>query len=280
MNYIDLLNNPPEEALIKEGEKLTKELSSLPKGDRADYIERHKSYWGKLKKHYSKLSHGKCWYTDAKDVASDYHMDHFRPKKQTKELTKKAPKINEVPLKTSNNADSYWWLAFDWKNYRFSASIPNESKHTYFPLKEGTKAAQKSEELANEWPGLLDPTVEDDVELITFNEEGKVCPAVENDECWDAQRVLLSVEVYNLNAKSLSDARKEVQQSCEQLIRKIKSARENYYKKDDPSYRGLYKELLEDLRKKTKEDVELSSVALEYIRNYPDKHIRKIVERR
>ena len=70
MIFIDLFSNPPSPELIAEGEELTKELMQLPPEQRNDFIDRHADYWGKLKEHYVKLSHGKCWYTEVKDNAA------------------------------------------------------------------------------------------------------------------------------------------------------------------------------------------------------------------
>lgn len=192
MIYIDLLNNPPDKALIEEGEELTEELKKLRPDERADFIDCHKGYWRKLQGHYMSLSHDKCWYTETINPASFYHMDHFRPKNAVLKLIKDAP-----PFETTNKDGAYWWLAFDWKNYRLSAEIPNTSKNAYFPLKAGTLPAADEADVSAEWVGLLDPTDEDDVNLLTFSEDGKACAACSDDDSWDAKRVQLSVRVYN-----------------------------------------------------------------------------------
>lgn len=49
--------------------------------------------------------------------------------------------------------------------------------------------------------------------LIGFGDDGKVCPTCP-DDTWDADRVRLSVRVYNLDNVTLTDARIEVQQTC------------------------------------------------------------------
>ena len=86
MIYIDLLGNPPPDELIAEGTQLTNQLIALPPDQRKDFIEKHEDYWGKLKDHYIELSYGKCWYTEAKEISSHFHMDHFRPKNKPVEL--------------------------------------------------------------------------------------------------------------------------------------------------------------------------------------------------
>ena len=270
MIYIDLFGNPPPQELIDEGIRLTHELFALPASERAKFIDDHDDYWRKLKPYYSTLSHGKCWYTEAKNIASSYHMDHFRPKKETKAL-----RCN-CTITTTNNNEGYWWLAFDWTNYRLAASIPNSSKKTYFPLKSGTDAAKNNDELDNEWIGLLDPTDAYDVSLIAYGMDGKVYPACADENCWDALRVLLSVRVYNLNYISLVDARKEVQQVCKTKIEFIKNAQRDYAETRSKIYRDMVKRYVSELREMTKPTAELSAVARNYIRNDPEEFIRNI----
>ncbi len=270
MIYIDLMNNPPDKKLIDEGKQLTEELKKLSPDERADFIDKHHTYWGKLKKYYMELSHNKCWYTEAKEIASSYHMDHFRPKKAVMKLVK------DAPLETTNKDGAYWWLAFDWENYRLSASIPNSSKNAYFPLKEGTVAAVDEGDLSAEWIGLLDPTNEDDVELLTFNDDGKACAACTDDSTWDAQRVQLSVRVYDLNAVRLVDERKMVRNRCKELISQIKAKQKRYAKYNEVADRDEYKKYIEQLRAMMKPEAELSAVAIDYVLCDEEPYIRKI----
>lgn len=270
MIFIDLFSNPPSQELIDEGEKLTKELMQLPPEQRNDFIDRHDDYWGKLKAHYMKLSHEKCWYTEAKEIASHYHMDHFRPKKQPKELKK------NCEIETATSKEAYWWLAFDWKNYRLAASIPNTSKHSYFPLKKGTHPITQGQDVDDEWCGLLDPTDEFDVSLIAFGIDGKAYPACEDANCWDAQRVTLSKQVYNLDYQPLVDKRIEIQQICKQKIQKIKNAQRNYAKTHSSEFRDMLKDYVRELKAITRPDAELSAVARNYIRNDSEEFIRNI----
>lgn len=274
MMYIDLLDNPPDEALIKEGKQLTEELKKQSPDKRADFIDKHQKYWGKLKDYYTELSYGKCWYTEAKEVASSYHMDHFRPKKAVKHLTKDAP-----PFETTNKDGAYWWLAFDWKNYRLSASIPNTSKNAYFPLKQGTQVAADEEDVSNEWIGLLDPTDQDDVDLLTFGDDGKACAACSDDDSWEAQRVQLSVRVYNLNDVRLVDARVEVRNKCKELINTIKKKQCRYAKYNENEDREEFKKYINQLREMMKPEAELSAVVRDCVLSDSETYIRKIASK-
>ena len=272
MIFIDLFNNPPPPELITEGEQLTRELMALPPDQRNDFSDRHNDYWGKLKEYYIELSHGKCWYTEAKEIASHFHMDHFRPKKKPKELK------NNCEIETATSTEAYWWLAFDWKNYRLAASIPNTSKGSYFPLKKDTHAITQENAVDDEWNGLLDPTDTWDVSLIAFGPDGKVYPACTDVTCWDALRVYLSVRVYDLNNVQLVNARKEIQQTCKTKIKQIKNAYYEYAKTNAQGYRAMLKNYVIELREMTKPTAELSAVARNYIRNDSEEFIRNIAD--
>lgn len=271
MIYIDYENNPPPKELIDEGKKLTQQLLALSEDKRKEFIEENKAYWGKLKEHLSSLSHGKCWYTEAHDIASVYHVDHFRPKNETKKLKK------DCEIDTDNNEEAYWWLAFAWENYRLSGSIPNTSKNAYFPLRKDSPIAKSVEQLDKEWIGLLDPTDYADVILLTFGEDGRVYPACSDDSSWEAQRVLLSVRVYDLDSPTLVDARVEIQNQCRRRANRIVRLmldKENNY---NQLVKEEIKEHIHELRKMMDSSSELSAVAKHYILNRTEPFIRDIV---
>lgn len=257
MIYIDLLNHPPNNKIIEEGKRLTEELKALPDSKKAKFIKEHQDFWGGLKNYYSSLSHGKCWYTEVKEKGSPYHMDHFRPKNSLNELKSKAP------CKTINRSKPYWWLAFDWTNYRLSASNPNTRKHTYFPLKEDSDLIEDEGDIRLECIGLLDPIKKEDVALLTFDDRGHACAACSDDESWDARRVALSVRVYGLNDQSFVDARVAIRKNCKKLMERITG---NYSK-------DAKKHAFEDLKALVQPDVELSGVAIDYIRQYKKIHL-------
>lgn len=67
--------------------------------------------------------------------------------------------------------------------------------------------------VTRESPMFLDPTVEEDVALISFNSHGKPepCPnpIVDLDE-WDKQRIEFSIKRYGLDDQELCNERKEL----------------------------------------------------------------------
>lgn len=269
MIFIDLLNNMPPEELIQEGLRLTKKLRELPPDKRSEFINKNNTYWGKLKEHLSKLSNGKCWYTEAKDKASYCQVDHFRPKNAVKCFDK-------CDVETCNSPEAYWWLAFDWTNYRLSASAPNTIKNAYFPLKQNTIIATRKEEICHEWPGLIDPTDDYDILLITFDIDGKVHSVCSDKSHWDYQRVKLSVSVYDLDRVSLVDARKMLQQRCRRISEEIIEEHKRYISYNDPAHRESIKKRIVELRELTIPQAEFSAVARNYVRNHDEEFIRNI----
>ena len=271
MIFIDYKNNPPSEELIEEGKELTQQLLALPEDKRKEFIEQNKSYWGKVKDHLASLSYGKCWYTEAHDIASVYHVDHFRPKNETKKLKK------DCRIETDNNDEAYWWLAFAWENYRLSGNIPNTSKNAYFPLRKGSPIAKNMNDLDKEWIGLLDPTDETDVMLLTFGEDGRAYPACNDDSSWEAQRVSLSIRVYDLNSTTLVDARVEIQNQCKRRVNRILRLMQDKENNYNQLVKEEIKEQILELRKMMSPSSELSAVAKHYILNRTETFIKGIL---
>ena len=108
--------------------------------ERKAYIESKQTVWGEIKNALLEMSHGKCWYSEAPDAVSDWHVDHFRPKSRSLDADRTI-------------YPGYDWLAFDWRNYRIAGSYPNSphkddsgdtrGKWDYFPLVPGTFRASR-----------------------------------------------------------------------------------------------------------------------------------------
>jgi hypothetical protein len=72
---------------LQRANQLTEELRQLPTPEeRKDFIRRHAGFWSRIKDQLKRISHGKCWYTEAPDCVSDLHVDHFRPKGRAADL--------------------------------------------------------------------------------------------------------------------------------------------------------------------------------------------------
>ncbi len=205
MRYIPLLENgvKPPEHWCKKADELKKQLREEPDCEkRKELIDKNCQHWRDLADWLRKLSHNKCWYTEA-EINADYpEVDHYRPKKES--LDKDGKKIH----------DGYYWLAFDWTNFRLSKPVPNRKKGAYFPLRDNTRAVHEPDgPLCDELPCLLDPTRWDDCLLLSFTADGRPCPAPDAED-WDRDRTEYSIERYKLDYGPLNDARKTVWQTC------------------------------------------------------------------
>lgn len=223
MRYIDLSKiDIPDEWLAK-AQVLQKEIANLiTMQEKLDHIEKNPIWQDK--KLFAVLSDalgGKCWYSEAKELMSDRDIDHFRPKKRA---------MN----RDNAQRDGYWFLAYDWENYRFSSIYSNrlrKDKHTddgvslgkgmFFPLKEGSSPANSKRTIADERPYLLDPTKKADASLVSFNSFGKVVPSVPKSFHWERARVSLSTEYFHLNHTPLKQARRQKWAACQRNIDKI-----------------------------------------------------------
>jgi len=195
---------PP--AWLTKVARLQAELEALPNTEaRKDFIEKHKSVWGEIKNQLLEMSHGKCWYSEAPDSVSDWHVDHFRPKKQVRD-------------EDGTEHEGYYWLAFDWKNYRISGSYPNaphrdehgetRGKWDYFPLANGcTRADWEHRDCTGEVCLLLDPANRNDPKLMTFDEGGVPLP-VDPRNPIVKKRVETTVHYLYLDSPRLIAARK------------------------------------------------------------------------
>lgn len=175
-------------------------------------ISARSNIWGQLSTILSKRSHGKCWYCESNELRSDNPVDHFRPK----------GKVAECP-----DHPGYWWLAFDWENYRFACTYCNSrrvdvdtagGKQDHFPVFTPPDWNKSEEQNNVEKPKLLDPVDEDDYKLLTFNKNGEACPNCSNEESEEYQKAKESVEKFHLNHEPTRKARKAIRQKIKQII--------------------------------------------------------------
>lgn len=122
---------------LPESDCLLQELSRLDAAGRTDerntFIDRHRAHWDELKSRLSALSAGKCWFTEARDTASHFDLEHFRPKKVARNFD-------------GTERDGDWWLAFDYTNYRLAGNVPNRKKGGWFPLSRRRGTQPQSQE--------------------------------------------------------------------------------------------------------------------------------------
>ncbi len=185
----------PPKGWAERAEAAFKEVESEDVGNRSDAVNRNADVWAELKEPLASLSDHKCWYCETQYERSDYDVDHFRPKNR---------------IARNSKHDGYWWLAFDWTNYRFSCVYCNRrrkdkelgrsgGKGDHFPLwSEASRAYRPRDSIESEDPCLLDPTVATDPRLLWFNDEGHAVPACPDDERQNS-RADKSIELYHLN---------------------------------------------------------------------------------
>jgi hypothetical protein len=195
--------------VLKVAERAQQKLETLPEAERKDFIEKKKRIWRSFARYLSKMSYGKCWYSESNDPQSFFDVDHFRPKKEAKRSE-------------SESDDGYPWLAFSWENFRYSAGRSNRlstddeteevvGKGSWFPLLQGSvKADWNNRCEAQEKALLLDPTVRADVDLIAIGDDGRACQSFICVGPIKQVRVTRSIEIYGLNLPNLVTARRRV----------------------------------------------------------------------
>lgn len=218
-----------------------------------------KSIWRDLNPALAALTKGKCWYSESKNPTADKNVDHFRPKNRVE-----GDAIHE----------GYWWLAFTWRNYRYSSQWCNQlrvdgenatsgGKWDKFPLCCGSvRARQEGDDIEVEVPELLDPIDPSDWRLLTFRVDGHPTPAKESGTI-EHQRAASSIKAYHLHCKALVDDRRILAGTIQHIVQDLERIRP---KIDDPKMRALYKSREVDLLRAIHPDSEYSAAALAYAR--------------
>lgn len=229
MRYIpleEMANTPEVLAFAILEEQYMQEMEQMSDADRRDFIRNHTN-WNTLQEVMYNLSDSKCWYSEAPPGAGDYEIDHFRPKNRSKQFD------GTILL---NNG--YWWLAYNWRNYRLAGGLINKrrkdrlgfdeevkGKGDYFPLdiENGSVIAGRNTNLRHELPILLDPTNEYDTTLITFDKSGEPIVPSENSEV-DKFRAEKSIFFYHLDLEQLNHYRNQTWNKCEVALKEIDEA--------------------------------------------------------
>ncbi len=209
MIYIDLENNPPSQDWINRADAITQKLLlAQNQTERNVIIDNNKNIWSELKTHLAALSNNKCWYTESINAAAHCHVDHFRPKKEV------------IDENNGKSTPGYWWLAFDWLNYRFSGPAPNVRKKSYFHVI-ANRAFNYGDPCENEEILFLDPIDINDPDELAFTNEGLVKPKSNDIQSRNFKKVDYSIKRLNLNAPLLIDARKDKYNRASTLVKKI-----------------------------------------------------------
>ena len=212
MKFIDLSKIDPNDPDVvkwnnKAKEHLENLLSSQTSMARKEYLDKKKNHhWRGFKEILEKYFGEMCWYSEKFFKTSPGDVDHFRPKNHSTDENG-----NEILT------DGYWWLAYDYHNYRYSCENSNRlfkkgGKKDRFPLKQGATPAVYPN--SNDENLLLDPCNKNDCDLIRCDEAGCVVAFSSAED--DKKRVEASVKVYNLNL--FNAERKNLRIHCKDLL--------------------------------------------------------------
>jgi len=209
MIYIPLENNPPDQDWQDRADAVTQQLIKAPDAaTRSTIIDANQSLWGELKQHLCNLNHRKCWYSESINDGAHCHVDHFRPKKKV--------------LYEDDNTDQggYWWLAFDWMNYRYSGPAPNVRKKDYFHVN-ANKAMTYGDAIENEDIRFLDPIKITEPKKLSFDNSGEVRPFNSDHTSRDHIQAEYTIRRMNLNKEGLIEGRRTKYHDTSKLIQAI-----------------------------------------------------------
>ena len=186
------------------GEKdLKKEIDKA----RKTAITNRSNIWRDASQFLKKISNEKCWYCESDETRSDMPVDHFRPKNS----------VAECP-----DHPGYWWLAFDWQNYRYACTFCNSrrvdvenkttgGKQDHFPITEPpARAMNEDDNWQSERPVLLDPLIEEDTLLLTFHENGFPREKNQDKDSLEYKRANESIYFYHLDHRKAVLKRKKI----------------------------------------------------------------------
>jgi hypothetical protein len=258
MRYINMRDLELPKDWTGKAADLSKKLNDAADDKERSVIMEKNQIWQELLVPLSKLSTNKCWYSEAREIMSDRNVDHFRPKNEARNLD-------------DSLRDGYWWIAYDWDNYRFCSIYSNQKRYdkfeegkpvggksSYFPLFPGSHIAKNKAKIKDEDIYLLDPTDKDDPDLLTFDKNGDALPNSSNPK--EIQRVKVSIRLYHLDHTPLKEERQKVWDKCQRLINEIEQIKteEEMGVVDN----ARIKFLKEEIRKLINEREELSSVGI------------------
>jgi uncharacterized protein (TIGR02646 family) len=267
VRYIPLHDQIPDAAWVAKAKAILNQLKAASNADaRKKIIDDNKTVWGELKEWLLSLSHQKCWFSEAKDCFNHWHVEHFRPKKSAKD-------------RDGTEHERYWWLSFDWHNFRICGDVGNSKKGTFFPLRPGCVRVGPTGDIRFEDPLLLDPADEDDPSLLSFDLLGRAIPAPYVDDEWEKARVEYSIERYKLDFSALEDQRKVVWKECWTRIEEYRRELSTYHAdKNNGIARDRFKQAAKEVRKMIGAEKQFSAVAKACVLNTGDRRVVRLLQ--
>jgi len=217
--------------------------------------------WSKLSSLLSEQSAGKCWYCETNEIRSDNPIDHYRPKNNVKECS---------------DHPGYWWLAFDWKNYRYACTYCNSrrvgvdtsgGKQDHFPVFMPPGWNQRKADENVEKPMLLDPIESHDCLLLTFNSNGEACATSDDESSEDYLKATKSIELYHLNHQPTTRERKVILHKIGRLISSTNELISSGINENSDAIKGNKIELFRLIRPTCK-STKFNTAAKIYLRQY------------
>jgi len=252
MIYIDISQLKPSQEWLDKSKELLDELISHrdDKAKRDEIIDRASSQkqWKNLKIELKRLSFGKCWYSEAREIYSHYHVDHFRPKK----------KVIDDTNDQKAERDGYWWITFDHTNYRLSGGVGNTTKREHFAVLSNC-ATCPEQDCEDEITFLLDPTKRDDPKKLMINENGEMVPIDNDPTHWDHIRANYTINKLHLNFPDLVSERHVKWNKCSRLIKEIDLLNSEYQLTPTATKEGKLESKLGEVRQLIAPCEELSS---------------------
>ena len=213
--YVKRKVQEAEEKAIQQG-KSQEELQSSILKVRKKAINAKSEIWVNAGKAVCKVMSDKCWYCEAKETRSDMPVDHFRPKNNVAEC---------------KEHQGYWWLAFNWENYRYSCTYCNSrrvdvetegGKQDHFPLlNPKNRVFDEKGDLNAEHPVLIDPCDIDDVRLVAYLPNGEPREIDQDDNSESFIRANRSIYFYHLNHYKAVRRRKQLAITIRQHVVEI-----------------------------------------------------------
>lgn len=217
MRRVKITGSPPADWVI-DANALTLQLyNAKDETERDAIIEKNQGLWrdDRIRNWLLKQFNNKCWYSEAQDSVSSIHVDHYRPKGRVKQ------DLGTVP------EGGYWWLAFDWVNYRICGQLLNVKKGVLFPIIEGLRCtASNPVSLQFEAPFLIDP-LSDATRLISYEKDEDACIAVVAAGIAepDITRAEKTIEIMGMNLRPrLNAKRNDFWDECMMKINEYQNA--------------------------------------------------------
>lgn len=217
MRYIELVGPIPARKQTAFNRRIDTVNGKLTIEAKKEYIK-NTNTWGLLKKWLSGLSHGKCWYCESSSERAASDVDHFRPKAGVT--------CNRSELANHNG---YYWLAYDWSNYRYSCQRCNRTEKDddiLFGKKNEFSLCDESQRnysptCANiEKSKLLDPCNDTDPDLLAHLINGSIQP-VHVEGCEAHERAEYTCRVLGLNSYGVPKKKRDSWEPISLLIEEL-----------------------------------------------------------